>query len=454
VAAPTYRSTNNGSATGVAPTVSVTTPSGTVNGDLMIAIGSVGTSTGAAWSTPTGWTLLDTSAASNNATHVATWYKIAASEGATLSFPSTGTASVTARVEVVTYTGVDQTTPVDVHSMQATVAASPAVAPTVTTTGADRRIVRLYSSSSNTSTFSTPTSHTEQVDAGGFSCDDVAQAVAGASGSASSTVTGSVIVCGAATVAIMPPQTQNLTTTLSCTVSYSTARALTPGHVLASSTTWTATRTRMPTHVLASPVTWTATAVAVKVLLLALSCLISLAAVARRLPQRALAVTTALSATAARRPTKGLASGITWSAIRGGTQALALACAISYTASAAAIHALTLACTITYGVARTRAISTARAVSVALSTTRARTVNRTNAVTTTLTATRTRQVSRLRAVTITWSSALTLPVRLARTVLGVAKHVAAVLRERPSARTATKARTTVSVELHDKPLNP
>lgn len=71
-------------------TLTISKPTGVVNGDLLVAFMSTGTNNGT-WTPPTGWTeVLDQSAGGAARPSVAVMYRVASSEGTSYSFVSTG----------------------------------------------------------------------------------------------------------------------------------------------------------------------------------------------------------------------------------------------------------------------------------------------------------------------------------------------------------------------------
>ena len=71
-------------------TLTIAKPSGVIDGDLLVAFMSTGTTNGT-WTPPSGWTeILDQSSGGSARPSVAVMYKVAASEGTSYSFVTTG----------------------------------------------------------------------------------------------------------------------------------------------------------------------------------------------------------------------------------------------------------------------------------------------------------------------------------------------------------------------------
>lgn len=110
MAIPTYRNSTNGSNAGGASPTTCNVPSGTVNGDVMIAIAMCG---GVVTITPpAGWTQLDVNFAQGPSS--GSWYRIASSEPASYSWTYAGTPNCI--VGIYTAQNVDNSLPVDQHS--------------------------------------------------------------------------------------------------------------------------------------------------------------------------------------------------------------------------------------------------------------------------------------------------------------------------------------------------
>lgn len=171
-------SANNGNG---ANTLTINKPAGTVSGHVMIA--TVTTRTTGAFTAPTGWTSVLDSTATN--IHQITYYKVAgASEPANYSWTWTG-ATRRASGGIVDYSGVDNTSPVDV-SASGTGASGNASVPNVTTAASNDRIVVAVSTSKKT-TYTPASGTTERYDDGSTGTNgttneaaDIAKAAPGA----------------------------------------------------------------------------------------------------------------------------------------------------------------------------------------------------------------------------------------------------------------------------------
>lgn len=119
-AAPAYvAAAINGSGSGTGTSVTVSKPTGTSNGHLiLVAIQRWGNST---ITPPAGWTLFWASAAEISA-QFAVYYKVASSEGSSWTWTLASAEAWT--VAAVTYSGVDQSTPIDTAKSHATMVVS------------------------------------------------------------------------------------------------------------------------------------------------------------------------------------------------------------------------------------------------------------------------------------------------------------------------------------------
>ncbi len=138
MAAPAYVNHGTGVTTGTS--VTVTKPSGTLDGHLMLVHIQHSTGNlGADGTAPSGWTLIGTRQENASSSH---WYywKIASSEGA--SWGWTNYASATLQYGIIVVSGADQTTPLNVtHLLQNTNIAGTTVDLSVVTTVADCLLV-------------------------------------------------------------------------------------------------------------------------------------------------------------------------------------------------------------------------------------------------------------------------------------------------------------------------
>ena len=118
----------------------ITKPTGTVDGDVMIAgiVGNITTELVA----PAGWTQVRLDSASTFRYGV--YRRVASSEGAnyTWTLTASGTGSIAGGIQA--YSGVDNTTPVDIDGGQTNASSTSIVAPSVTTTVADTRLVGFF----------------------------------------------------------------------------------------------------------------------------------------------------------------------------------------------------------------------------------------------------------------------------------------------------------------------
>jgi hypothetical protein len=163
MSAPAFESSSAVTHPATDATVTITRPTGVVSGRLMVAV--------LAWnnrtlsSVPSGWTLAASTVGSFF--KVAAYWKVAGgSEPASYNWGFS--ASVTAVGAILHYSGADATTPIDDADTSNGVSVTSFDAPTSTTTGADRTIVRGVSYDSvRTITFpSGPASRVDQKDTG------------------------------------------------------------------------------------------------------------------------------------------------------------------------------------------------------------------------------------------------------------------------------------------------
>lgn len=127
--------------TGTATSIAVNVPAGTVDGDVMVAVVFTTGGTGAEISAPAGWTTVNNTEV-GTVLAVATFYRVASSEPASYTFTFDTTSSRQGGAIISSYSGVDNTTPVDVNDVL-TESASDANfdCPSVTTTVDDCMLV-------------------------------------------------------------------------------------------------------------------------------------------------------------------------------------------------------------------------------------------------------------------------------------------------------------------------
>ncbi|MBI5429727.1 MAG: hypothetical protein HY938_04625 [Nitrosomonadales bacterium] len=143
--------------------LSIPLPAGTVAGDVMIAAVATTPST-VTITAPAGWTLIQTvTQATATSNRVATYYRVAtASEPASYSWTFSTTHSGAAG-GIVSYSGVDNTAPVDVSAGAATASALTHTAPGITTAAAGDMLVTVHEYASGRS-WTPPAGMTERVD--------------------------------------------------------------------------------------------------------------------------------------------------------------------------------------------------------------------------------------------------------------------------------------------------
>jgi len=139
--------------------ITLRTPTATAEDDLLIA--TVATDGNAPVATPAGWTLIDLGQSPGNASTFGVWYRVAtASEPATHTF-TWGAPNENATGTILRYTGVDTSTPIDVSGVATGNSVNP-TAPSVTTTAANARLLRLFGADTTVSVNTVPTGTTRR----------------------------------------------------------------------------------------------------------------------------------------------------------------------------------------------------------------------------------------------------------------------------------------------------
>jgi hypothetical protein len=180
---PLLVNTTSAGQTTSSTTITVNVPSGTANGDLMILVVCSGAGT-TTWTTPSGWTLWSPTLDANGR---AVFYRTASSEPA--SYTITQSISTTSNANILTYRNAS----IDVIGAFSTSAASPSVAPSITTTANNANVFYYVASPAVAScTYTTPTNFTPLVSDSDATAPSSAiftrvQATAGSTGTASST---------------------------------------------------------------------------------------------------------------------------------------------------------------------------------------------------------------------------------------------------------------------------
>jgi hypothetical protein len=123
-----------------ATSLTVARPAGVVVGDVLLA--TVTINSNATVTAPAGWVLVAT-VASGTAQRASTFRKLAGA-GEPVSYAFVWSGNAKAAGWMIAYTGVDPVNPVDVSATYANPASSAQSAPSVTTTGAGRTVVRVW----------------------------------------------------------------------------------------------------------------------------------------------------------------------------------------------------------------------------------------------------------------------------------------------------------------------
>ncbi len=154
---------NRQSSTASGGTITVNKPTGTINGDVMLASVVVVTNTSTVI-TPAGWTLVQNSNQTNGSTsRLYTYYKVAgASEPSSYAWTFSG-ANNGAVAGIASLTGVDPASPIDASASQTTASSTSHTALSVTTTVAGDMLVTIHEFSSSR-TWTPPAGMTEAVD--------------------------------------------------------------------------------------------------------------------------------------------------------------------------------------------------------------------------------------------------------------------------------------------------
>lgn len=175
------RGTPTTSRLGHSGTLTISVPSGVVSGDVLVIKCLVGGTTLPA--TPSGLTLVDSASTGPS---YATYVRVCDGTETSFSFTVSSSASATCRA----YSGVDNSNPVNVHSVHRTSTSTTATATTITTTLPDCVLVFGSGIGSAESSFTNPTGFANQSASlsspAVVSCDET-QAAAGATGSISGT---------------------------------------------------------------------------------------------------------------------------------------------------------------------------------------------------------------------------------------------------------------------------
>lgn len=181
-------------------TLYLSTPSGTTVGDLMIAQVSARGGSTQTISAPSGWTLLRRDNSGSDLAQ-ALYYKVAtATEGGSHIFGLSS--NLKAAGGILSYSGIDTSSPIDAHAGQSNAAGTSVTAPSVTTTQANDLVVSFFGTATG-STFAAPGGMTERYDAapaGSASSTaaaaDVVQSGAGATGTKTATAGASAVNIG------------------------------------------------------------------------------------------------------------------------------------------------------------------------------------------------------------------------------------------------------------------
>ncbi|HEX9730119.1 MAG TPA: hypothetical protein VGA37_16605, partial [Gemmatimonadales bacterium] len=196
--------------------LTINKPTGTVQDDVMIASVAVRPSSSTI-TPPTGWTLIRTDTWDSGITEILSTYRKVAGASEPASYSWGLTASTGAVGGILSFSGVDTTTPIDVSNGQQVNTGDDVAAPSVTTTVANTMLVTAHavtSSGTSGSAWTPPTGMTEAVDVssssgtGGESIElnYVLQASAGATGTKTATMSAHDDAGGAAQIIALRPE--------------------------------------------------------------------------------------------------------------------------------------------------------------------------------------------------------------------------------------------------------
>jgi hypothetical protein len=183
-----FRQTASASATTVS-SIAVNVPSGTVDGDIMVAV--IMAAAASHTITCTGWTVLDAQTSSGPST--ATLYRVAAGEPASYTFSWTGGSSANVSGMISSYSGGKISNPIDTHVAWHRTASTVTVTCDPITTGVNSCLVVAVCTVNLSSTFSGPAGYTQNAvlsnASGSIMMADKTFALTAGSGTLTSTVT-------------------------------------------------------------------------------------------------------------------------------------------------------------------------------------------------------------------------------------------------------------------------
>lgn len=181
ISTPAFRADNQ-TAPGVRSTLTISKPAGAIDNDLLVAAIVVDSNTTAAITAPAGWALIQDTLFNASAKHYSTFWKIAASEGA--SWDWLIESALNCGGWVGAYTGC-KTTNVAAELVKSSnpnqAGVTNCVATAVTTAGLNSLLVGVWAAA-GTRTFTPPGDMTEQYDAGGGPSHMIADSVQAAIG--------------------------------------------------------------------------------------------------------------------------------------------------------------------------------------------------------------------------------------------------------------------------------
>ena len=124
-----------------ATALSLSKPSGTVQNDVIVA--SITVPGSVTFTAPAGWTSIQRTVTAGNEITTQSWYLVAgAGEPSSYSWSWSGGRSATGGI--VSYSGVDTSSPIDASASQANASSTTLTAPSVTTTGLTDKLVAVY----------------------------------------------------------------------------------------------------------------------------------------------------------------------------------------------------------------------------------------------------------------------------------------------------------------------
>lgn len=180
------------SSTASSTTIVLNVPTGTSDGQQMLAVVGWAGGTGVAITPPSGWTLIRR-VDSTTVVGEAVYRRTASSEPA--SYTWTLDTSTTNSGQMITYAGVDTASPIDAENGQSNASSVNVTAPSITTVTANTMLV-FVGGLAGAVTFTPPSGFTERTDVNSGTIADKIQAATGATGTVTATASGAGLNIG------------------------------------------------------------------------------------------------------------------------------------------------------------------------------------------------------------------------------------------------------------------